>query len=368
MDTTPHQPEQKAQFFSRKPVRISLFAGFAIALAVLSFVLISRSSSGESTQGLNETDTSGILPSAADSAADVAASATLDTALYDNLSTYITNKDSSGRWPVKGPYPLPGAILPFKRVISFYGNLYSKKMGILGELPRNQMLEKLQAEVAQWQAADSTIEAIPALHYIAITAQGSPGKGSKYRLRMPFHQIDSVLSMAGEINALVFIDIQVGLSTLQEELPAFEKYLLMPNVHFGIDPEFSMKTGARPGSVIGTFDAADINYTTEYLAKLVKENNLPPKMLVIHRFTRPMVTNYKQIELHPEVQIIIDMDGWGHQARKMNTYKQFVEREPVQFTGFKLFYKNDLKEANSHVMTPTEVLSLTPQPAYIQYQ
>jgi hypothetical protein len=64
---------------------------------------------------------------------------------------------------------------------------------------------------------------------------------------MPFKQIDSVLSMAREINAIVFLDIQVGLSSLQSEIPALEPYLLMPNVHLGIDPEFSMKGGQAPG-------------------------------------------------------------------------------------------------------------------------
>jgi hypothetical protein len=142
----------------------------------------------------------------------------------------------------------------------------------------------------------------------------------------------------------------------------------MPNVHFGVDPEFSMKTGAKPGSVIGTFDAADINFVSNYLAKLVKENNLPPKILVVHRFTQGMVTNYKNIKLQPEVQIVMDMDGWGMQARKISTYKSFIYREPVQFTGFKLFYKNDFREPGSKIMTPEEVLKLKPQPVYIQYQ
>src|SRR5688572_11560872 len=31
-------------------------------------------------------------------------------------------------WPVKGPAPKPGAILPNKRVIAYYGNPLSKKM------------------------------------------------------------------------------------------------------------------------------------------------------------------------------------------------------------------------------------------------
>ena len=292
----------------------------------------------------------------------------LDTALYNKLSLHLANGDTSGLWPVKGPYPKAGAILPFNRIVSYYGNLYSTRMGILGELPPQQMLNKLMGEVKKWQKADSNIKVIPALHYIAVTAQGSPGKGNTYRLRMPFHQIDSILGMARKIDAIVFLDVQVGLSTLQQELPQLEKYLQMPNVHLGIDPEFSMKGGQAPGKVIGSFDDADVNYTTEYLAKLVNQYDLPPKVLVIHRFTKAMVKNHKQIKIRPEVQIVMDMDGWGAKARKVNTYRQFVYKEPVQFSGFKIFYKNDLKETDKVVFSPEELLRLKPQPIYIQYQ
>lgn len=286
---------------------------------------------------------------------------------FDRKLAHITNGDTSGLWPVKTDYPLDGALLPHKRILAFYGNLYSKQMGILGELPPDEMLKKLQAEVAAWQAADSVLEVVPALHYIAVTAQQSPGKGNKYRLRMPFHQIDSVINMAKKIDALVFVDIQVGHSTLQEEVPELAEYLKLPNMHLGIDPEFSMKGGQAPGKVVGTFDADDINYVTEYLAKIVRENNLPPKVLVVHRFTKNMVTNYKKIKTRPEVQIVMDMDGWGGPPLKYSTYKQFIYREPVEFTGFKLFYKNDLR-GNGRLLTPKEVLALKPQPVYIQYQ
>jgi len=271
-------------------------------------------------------------------------------------------------WPVKSVYPKDGAILPFNRVVAYYGNLYSKKMGVLGEYPEAEMISKLNAEVLKWETADPATPVIPALHYIAVVAQASAGADGKYRARMPYKEIDKVLVMAEKINAIVFIDIQVSLSDLQSELPYFEKYLKMPNVHLGIDPEFSMKTGKRPGTVIGTFDAADINFASEYLANLVMVNNLPPKILVIHRFTEKMVTNYKSIKLRPEVQVVMDMDGWGHQARKLNTYKQFVQKQPVQFAGFKLFYKNDLKEENARMLTPSELMDLRPHPIYIQYQ
>jgi hypothetical protein len=292
----------------------------------------------------------------------------LDTAKYDQLLRALSNGDSSGRWPVKLKYPLPGAIFPFCRVVAYYGNLYSKKMGVLGEYPTDEMLAKLQAELKKWQAADSTVPVRPALHYIAVTAQGYPGKGDKYRLRMPYKQIDSVIRMAARINALVFLDVQVGKSTVQDEIPLLEPYLKMPQVHLGIDPEFSMKTGKKPGSVIGTMNDSDINFTIKYLANLAKTYQLPPKILVVHRFTQAMIRNYKNIKPTPEVQVVIDMDGWGAKSRKLTTYREYVSREPVQFTGFKLFYKNDFRETGSSMMTPAEVLKLKPKPVYIQYQ
>jgi hypothetical protein len=293
----------------------------------------------------------------------------IDKAQYDSLMKRMANGDTSGRWPVKGaPYPLPGAIMPFKRIVAYYGNLYSKKMGILGELPPREMIAKLKGEVKSWERADPKTPVQPALHYIAVVAQGDGGKDGKYRYRMPFKQIDSVLTLAKMAKAIVFLDVQVSLSNIQTELPLLEKYLIMPHVHFGMDPEFSMKDGSKPGKKIGTYDAADVNFASNYLAGLVKKYNLPPKVLVVHRFTQKMLTNTKNIKLRPEVQVVIDMDGWGEPDLKLGTYRNFIFPQPVQFTGFKLFYKNDLKKAPNHMLTPAEVLKYKPAPMYIQYQ
>lgn len=291
----------------------------------------------------------------------------IDTADYDKRMLALSNGDTTGKWPVKGPYPLPGAVLPFNRIVAFYGNLYSKRMGILGELPKDEMLTKLKQEVASWQAADTTVNVLPALHYVATTAQGSAGKDGKHRMRMPFHQIDTIVKWAREIKALAFLDIQVGHSTVADEVPTLEKYLLMPDVHLGIDPEFSLKNGERPGSKIGSFNADDINAAIDYLTNLVQKNNLPPKILIIHRFTQGMVTGYEKIKKVPEVQVVMDMDGFGDKILKRSTYLRYIYKEPVQFTGFKLFYKNDNKTP-SGMYTPEELLKFSPKPIYIQYQ
>jgi hypothetical protein len=322
---------------------------------------------GKAADTLNESTKKGTTVDKNAPKTTVATPPTIDTADYNKRMLALSNYDTSGRWPVKTPYPLPGAILPYNRIIAFYGNLYSKRMGILGELPKDAMLKKLQGEVAKWQAADSTVKAIPALHYIAVTAQGAPGKNNMHRMRMPFKQIDTILSWAKPINALVFLDIQVGHSTVKSEVAELEQYLALPNVHLGIDPEFSMKNGERPGTKIGTFTAADINDAIDFLAKIVRKNNLPPKVLVVHRFTQGMVTNYKKIKIVPEVQVVIDMDGFGSKILKKSTYMSYIYREPVQFTGFKLFYKNDIRK-NWTMYTPEELMKFTPKPIYIQYQ
>ena len=292
-------------------------------------------------------------------------SSKFDSAKYNLLLQKMANGDTMGKWPTQSPYPLSGAVLPYSRIVAFYGNLYSKRMGILGELPKDSMIKKLRQEIKKWEQADTSLPVMPALHYIAITAQTN---GGKQRMRMPFHQIDTLLNWAKEINALVFLDVQVGWSTVQEEIPTLEKYLKMPNVHLGIDPEFSMKFGDLPGKRIGTFDAADINYVIHYLDTLVKNNNLPPKILVVHRFTQGMVTNALQIKPMPTVQVVMDMDGWGDKILKRSTWLRYIYKEPVQFTGFKLFYKNDTKKDPDGMFTPEELMKLIPHPIYIQYQ
>lgn len=271
------------------------------------------------------------------------------------------------RWPVKGPALLPGSLLPASRIVAYYGTPLSKKMGVLGEYPPNEMLAKLDRTVQEWQKADPSTRVIPALHFIAVVAQGAPGRDGKYKLRMADTLVERIYSMARSKNALTFLDIQVGKSTVQEEMPRLANFLKRPDVHFGLDPEFSMKFGDPPGKKIGTMSAADINWAIDYLAKIVSDNHLPPKVLVVHRFTRPMITNYKAIKLDPRVQVVIDMDGWGAPWLKYDSYRDYVAAEPVQFTGFKIFYHNDTKSGEP-ILTPAEVLLLTPKPVYIQYQ
>ena len=282
-------------------------------------------------------------------------------------SAVLAREDSilDARWPVKGPDLLPGSLLPFNRIVAYYGNPLSRKMGVLGEYDPDDMLRRLDAEVAAWTKADPSTPVRPALHVIAVVAQAGPGRDGRYRLRMDSALIEKVAGWASRRNALVFLDVQVGLSNLRDELPRLTPFLGRPQFHLGIDPEFSMKDGTPPGRKIGTFDAADVNYAAEFLADLVSRLSLPPKVLVVHRFTQRGVTNSPGIKLDARVQIVMDMDGFGPPDLKKNTFRKWIKGEPVQFVGWKQFYK---PRNDSPRTTIAQILRLNPRPVYIQYQ
>jgi hypothetical protein len=374
-----------------------------VSFALVASLACAASKDARPAPGVEEIPPAGSIGSAAPQEIPVAASSTRLTSNTASSTTSTVGRDSAAKdppvtvpsvkgrtkkdslalvkavsaglknpnWPVRTAQQLPGSILPARRIVAFYGNPLSKRMGILGELPPDQMLAKFDKEIAAWQKADPATPVQPALHLIAVVAQGGPGRDGKYRLRMTDSLVETVASWAAKRNAIVFLDVQVGHSTVQEELPRLMPFLKRPNVHLGIDPEFSMKPRkgerSKPGDRIGTMDASDVNYAIGMLSDIVKQNNLPPKVLVVHRFTRNMLTNAKKIKLDPRVQVVINMDGWGQPWLKYDSYRAYVEAEPVQFTGFKLFYHNDTKKGDP-ILTPSEVLLLNPKPHYIQYQ
>lgn len=273
-------------------------------------------------------------------------------------------------WPVRAPAALPGSILPEKRIVAFYGNPLSKRMGILGEIPYDQMLARLDTFVDKWHTADPTTPVQAALHLIVSVAQGQPGKDGLYRQRSDPDLIEKIYGMAHARGAITILDLQAGKSTIDSELAVVLPFLQRPDVHLGLDPEFYMhhnREGRVPGEKIGAMDAADINYVITTLANLVTTYHLPPKVLIVHRFTTNMIQRASSITLDPRVQVVINMDGWGQPWLKFDTYKKCEVDEPVQFTGFKLFFHNDTRHGDA-LLSPVEVLALRPRPIYIQYQ
>lgn len=66
---------------------------------------------------------------------------------HGNLPTMPPDKDSAENSLVSR-HPL--GIVPANRLVVFYGNFNSRRMGILGEYPAPELWEKLKSEVREW--------------------------------------------------------------------------------------------------------------------------------------------------------------------------------------------------------------------------
>lgn len=257
----------------------------------------------------------------------------------------------------------PEPLLPKSRLVTYYGNPLSKRMGILGEIPPQEMMDRLAAEAKLWQKADSSSTVRPALELVATVAADWPGEGGKHRTRMSPKLIQKVIDWARSRHWLTILDVQVGRSTVRAELDPLLPFLEQPDVHLAIDPEFQMAKGLKPGQRVGSSDGEDVNVAIITLSQIVEKKKLPPKLLLVHRFTDQMLRRYKKIRLDKNVQVVVVMDGFGPPYAKKKVYRYAVTREPVEYAGIKLFYKND-----QPMLTHKEVLDLQPVPRVIIYQ
>lgn len=249
------------------------------------------------------------------------------------------------------------------RVIAYYGTPQSKKMGVLGATPKVEMLANLVTKTQTWQAADPATPTKCALELIAIVAQAEPGQNKLHRARMSASKIDEVLGWAREAKCLLILDVQVGWSSVADELPFLTPWLKEPDVHLGLDPEWDMPIGVIPGKKVGRMSSADVQFGIDFVSDLVKANNLAPKLVIVHRFRDFMVTNPELIRPTPEIRLLVNADGFGPPRTKFVTFKIAQVGMPTALTGFKLFFKND-----KPILQPSDVLPLVPQPVFINYQ
>lgn len=256
-----------------------------------------------------------------------------------------------------------GALLPTYRIVAYYGNPLAPTLGRLGETPPDEMLARLHRTVEFYTQADPSRPVKPALELITPLAQGSPGDDGLYRARMSVDLIEQVAGWAADNNLLFILDVQVGRSSVADEVAQLAPYLSRPHTHLALDPEFAMGPGQVPGQAIGSLDASDVNQAIQALGNMVNTHQLPPKVLIVHRFLPSMLTNAGAIQSDPRVQVVIDVDGFGSPDTKISKYNTFVRDAGADFGGIKLFYNFD-----TPLLAPEDLLTLDPAPDVVIYQ
>jgi hypothetical protein len=263
-----------------------------------------------------------------------------------------------------GPAQLPGGgrrLFPDRRVVAFYGNPRDDELGALGIGTPAQAAKRLLEQAKPYNLKARPV--LPAMELISTVATAAPGDAGLYRDHISFAKIRSYLAAARKIKALLILDIQPGRGEFGPEITRLAPFLREPDVGLALDPEWHVAPGALPGKVIGSTDADVVNAAATYLAKLVRERNLPEKLLIVHRFTDDMIARADRLRQVPGVQTVINVDGFGSTSVKVAKYHAFVHTTPAMHRGFKLFYKEDVR-----TMSPKSVMALSPRPDVVVYE
>ncbi len=261
---------------------------------------------------------------------------------------------------------LPGGgyvLFPSRRIVAMYGHTNTNALGVLGEQGPAEGVERASS-IAQGYDADG-IPVITAFEIIATLASSAPGSDGNYSLRTAIADLKPWIETAEQSGMYAILDLQPGRGDFLTQAKEYEELLLEPHVGLALDPEWRLKPDQFHLEQIGSVDAAEVNQVVDWLAQLVRENNLPQKLLMVHQFSHEMITNRSEIRTTPELAVMIHMDGQGRSDLKFNTYDEITRGalENGWWWGWKNFYDEDFP-----TLTAEETLTVRPVPYVVSYQ
>ncbi|NLA55259.1 MAG: cell wall-binding repeat-containing protein, partial [Corynebacterium humireducens] len=168
-----------------------------------------------------------------------------------------------------------------------------------------------------------------------------------------------------EAGGYAFLDLQPGQASFIEQAKVYEELLKRPNVGLALDPEWNLQPGERPLQRVGHAEAAEINEVADWLAALVRDNNLPQKGLIVHQFQMQMLRDRETINTdHPELAFILHADGHGVPQEKFATWD--AVRQGLDDNWF-MAWKNFIDE-DKPTFTPQQTYDIEPRPWFVSYQ
>ena len=270
---------------------------------------------------------------------------------------------------VRSGRELPGGgllLFPGRRLVAFYGSPETPLLGVLGEQGPNgaeATLDRMMPFVAEY-SSDGVL-AVPTFEIIATIADAEPTPDGDYSRETPLEVLRPWVETAGERGAYVILDLQPGRTDFLTQARMYEEFLRLPHVGLALDPEWRLRPDQFHLRQIGSVGAAEINEVAEWLAGIVRDEALPQKALILHQFRLDMIPDRSEVALHPELAIVVHMDGQGPLAAKYVTWSVLTGRPDAElfWWGWKNFFDEDVPMAR-----PPEVLSLDPPVVFVSFQ
>lgn len=285
-------------------------------------------------------------------------------------SDAVTSPSSSSepsQTPTEEPPELIGGgteLFPDRRFVGLYGYPGDPALGALGEQGPKASAQRA-IDLAETYEPYSDEPVYPAFEIIATVASSEPGADGDYSYVTEPEKLEAYVDAAEENDVYVVLDLQPGHSDFLSQAKAYEDLLMRPNVGLALDPEWRLSDGQVHMQQIGSVDAQEVNETTEWLAELTADNDLPQKMLILHQFRQSMIQNRDQLNTeHSELAMVLHADGHGTPNTKMQTWEMVQQDLPDNiYMAWKNFYSQD-----EPMFSPQETIEVEPHPWFVSYQ
>jgi len=203
------------------------------------------------------------------------------------------------------------------------------------------------------------------MEVIATVAAGDAGPDGDYSTELPASTLEPYVDAATDAGMPVILDLQPGRSDFLSQAKRYEALLAKPNVWLALDPEWRLTADQVPLEQIGSVSASEVNEVSSWLADLVRSKGLPPKAFVLHQFRLSMIQDRSSLESHPELDVLIHVDGQGSQPDKQATWKALHQDAPEGVHwGWKNFFDED-----TPMLSPEQTMAdVQPTPSLVTYQ
>ena len=261
-----------------------------------------------------------------------------------------------------------GGIVPFprRRMVALYGHPATGSLGMMGEQPPAQAVARVQRLAAEYQELLPDDQVIGAFEIITTVASGSATSDGDYSYETPVADLLPWIEAAEAAGLYVVLDLQPGRTDFLTQAQRYSELLRRPYVGLALDPEWRLKPNEKHLVSVGQVGVDEVNRVGTWLADLVRDHRLPPKVLTLHQFQVRMVTERARLDTsRPEIQWLVHVDGQGGQAAKQATWSVLQKGLPEHvFLGWKNFEHEDLP-----MLTPRQTVDqVKPTPHFISYQ
>lgn len=251
-----------------------------------------------------------------------------------------------------------------RHLVALYGHPGSAALGVLGEQGITKSVRRAKV-VASRYSRYTQRPVVPTFEIIATIASAGAGGDKDYSAEASVRTLRPWVTAARKAGMYVILDLQPGRSDFLTQAKRYRSLLRQPHVGLALDPEWRLKKRQKPLQQIGSVSVAEVNRTSDWLARLTRKYRLPQKAFVLHQFSTSMIRNRARlVTSHPELATVVHVDGQGTQGEKLGTWRAIRRGLPAGVAlGWKNFYDED-----KPIRSPRKTWAVRPRPDLITYQ